>query len=62
LYRKEHTKIKKYRAMKIYVTAVEALRKMRKHAETPFITKIGGKATLGPSYFVLENFHSKLCV
>jgi hypothetical protein len=37
--------------MKIYVTAVEALRKKIRQAETPFITKIGGKTTLGPSYF-----------
>jgi hypothetical protein len=48
--------------MKIYVTAVEALRKKIRQAETPFITKIGGKTTLGPSYYVLENFRSQLCV
>jgi hypothetical protein len=48
--------------MKIYVATVEALRKKIRQAETPFITKIGGKTTLGPSYFVLKNFHSQLCV
>jgi hypothetical protein len=48
--------------MKIYGAAVEALRKKIRQAETPFITKIGEKTTLGPSYFVLENFHSQLCV
>jgi hypothetical protein len=42
--------------MKTYVTAVEALRKMIKQAETPFITKIGGKTTLGPSYFCFGKF------
>jgi hypothetical protein len=38
--------------MKIYVTAVEALRKKIRQAETRFITKIGEKTTLGPSYFL----------
>jgi hypothetical protein len=32
---------------------VEALRKKKKQDETQFITKIGGKTSLGPSYFVL---------
>ncbi len=37
--------------MKIYVAAVEALRKKeREEYETQFTTKIGGKASLGPSY------------
>jgi len=46
----------------IYVTAVEALRKKKekRQDETQFITKIGGKTSLGPSYLVLSNFHSQL--
>ncbi len=28
--------------------------------ETQFTTKIGGKSSLGPSYFALYNFHSQL--
>jgi hypothetical protein len=39
--------------MKIYVAAVEALRKKERHYETQFITKIGGKTNLHPSYFIL---------
>jgi hypothetical protein len=41
------------RATKIYVTAVETLRKMEIQVETQFTTKIGGKTSLGPSSFVL---------
>jgi hypothetical protein len=37
----------------IYVVAVEALRKKERGDETQFTTKIGGKTSLGPSYFVL---------
>jgi hypothetical protein len=40
-------------AVKIYVTAMEALRKMERGDETQFTTNIGGKTSLGPSYFVL---------
>jgi hypothetical protein len=40
-------------AVKIYVAAVEALRKKERGDETWFTTKIGGKTSLGPSYFVL---------
>jgi hypothetical protein len=40
-------------AVKIYVAAVEALRKKERVDETQFTTKIGGKNSLGPSYFVL---------
>jgi hypothetical protein len=40
-------------AVKIYVAAVEALRKKERGDETQFTTKIGGKTSLGPSYFVL---------
>jgi len=40
-------------AVKIYVAAVEALRKKERGDETQFITKIGGKTSLDPSYFVL---------
>ncbi len=38
-------------AVKIYVAAVEALRKKERGDETQFTTKIGGKTSLGPSYF-----------
>jgi hypothetical protein len=36
-------------AVKIYVGAVQALRKKEKQDETQFTTKIGGKTSLGPS-------------
>jgi hypothetical protein len=39
--------------VKIYVAAVEALRKKERQDETQFTTKIGGKTSLGPIYFVL---------
>jgi hypothetical protein len=38
-------------ALKIYVAAGEALRKKERGDETQFTTKIGGKTSLGPSYF-----------
>jgi len=38
--------------MKIYVAAVEALRKKERGDETQFTTKVGGKTSLGPRYFV----------
>jgi hypothetical protein len=41
------------RAVKIYVAAMEATRKKERQDETQFITKISGKTSLGPSYFVL---------
>ncbi len=41
------------RAVKIYVAAVEALRKKERGDETQVSTKIGGKTSLGPSYFAL---------
>jgi hypothetical protein len=39
--------------VKIYVAAVEALKKKKKKRGdgTQFTTKIGGKTSLGPSYF-----------
>jgi len=41
-------------AVKIYVAAVvEALRKNETQDETQFTTKIGGKTSLGLSYFLL---------
>jgi hypothetical protein len=40
-------------AVKIHVAAVEALRKKERGDETQFTTKIGGKTSLGTSYFVL---------
>jgi hypothetical protein len=39
--------------MKVYVAAVESLRKKERGDETQFTTKISGKTSLGPSYFVL---------
>ncbi len=35
-------------AVKIYVAAVEALKEKERQDETQFITKIGGKTSLGP--------------
>jgi hypothetical protein len=40
-------------AVKIFVTAVEALTKKERQDETQFTAKIGGKFSLGPSYFLL---------
>jgi hypothetical protein len=40
-------------AVKIYVGVVEALMKKEREDETQFTTKIGGKFSLGPSYFLL---------
>jgi len=41
------------RAVKIYVAALEALRKKERGDETQFTTEISGKTSLGPTYFVL---------
>jgi hypothetical protein len=41
-------------AVKIYVAAVDAFRKKESGDETQFTTKIGGKTSLGPSYFVCK--------
>ncbi len=41
------------RAVKIYVVGVDSLMKKERGDETQFTTKIGGKTSLGPSYFVL---------
>jgi hypothetical protein len=38
--------------VKIYGAVVEVLRKREREDETQFTTKIGGKTSLGPSYFV----------
>ncbi len=40
-------------AVKKYAAAVQALRENETRDETQFITKIGGKTSLGPSYFLL---------
>ncbi len=40
-------------SVKIYVAAMKALRKKERGDETQFTTKIGGKTSLGPSYFNL---------
>jgi hypothetical protein len=47
------TVVVQVRAVQINVAAVEALRKEERWDETQFTTKIGGKTSLGPSYFVL---------
>jgi hypothetical protein len=39
--------------VKIYVAAVEVLRKKERQNETQFTTKIAEKTSMGPSYFVL---------
>jgi hypothetical protein len=39
--------------VRIYVAALEALRKKERQDETQFTTKMAGKTSLGPSYFVL---------
>jgi hypothetical protein len=39
--------------VKIFVAAVETLKKKERQDETQFTTKIGGKTSLGPSYFAL---------
>ncbi len=39
--------------MKIYVAAVKVLKERERGDKTQFTTKIGGKTSLGPSYFVL---------
>ncbi len=46
--------------MKIYVAALEALKKKERGDVTEFTTKIGGKTCWVPSYFVFINFHSPL--
>jgi len=46
--------------VKIYVAAMEALRKKERQDETQFTTKIAGRTSLGPTYFVLLNFHLQL--
>jgi len=46
--------------VKICVAAVEALRKKeREEYETQFTTKIGGKASLGPSYAYLMPYYAE---
>jgi len=40
-------------AVKIYVAAVQAVRKKETQDETHFTSKIRGKTSLGPSYFIL---------
>jgi hypothetical protein len=39
--------------VKIDVAAVKVLKEKEREDETQFTTKIGGKTSLGPSYFVL---------
>jgi hypothetical protein len=40
-------------AVKMYLAAVEALEEKKRGDETQFTTKIGGKTSLNPRYFVL---------
>jgi len=49
-------------AVKLYVAAVQALREKETQDEFQFTTKIGGKTSLGPSYFLFVKFHSQLRV
>jgi hypothetical protein len=42
--------------VKIYVVAAEALTKKKIQEETQFTTKIGGKTSLGPGYFLFVKF------
>jgi hypothetical protein len=44
----------------MHVAVVQTLRKKETQDETQFTTKIGGKTSLGPSYFLLKKFHSQL--
>jgi hypothetical protein len=37
----------------MYVAAVQALRRKETQDETQFLTQMGGKTSLGPSYFLL---------
>jgi hypothetical protein len=46
----------------MYVTAVKELTENERGDETQFTTKIGGKTSLGPSYFVYLKFHSQLSI
>jgi hypothetical protein len=39
--------------VKEYIAALEAFRKKERQDETQFSTKIDGKTSLGPGYFVL---------
>jgi hypothetical protein len=39
--------------VKIYLAAMEAIKKKGRYDETQFTTKIGGKTSLGRSYLVL---------
>ncbi len=43
-------------AVKIYVAVVNALRESKRSDEIHFTTKIGGRTSLGRSYFVFKNF------
>jgi hypothetical protein len=47
--------------VKVYVAAVQALRKKETQDETQFTTKIGGKPSLGPNYafdaLLCRNWH-----
>jgi hypothetical protein len=45
--------VKQVGAVKIYVAVLEALRKKERQGKTQFITKIGGKTRLSPSYIAL---------
>jgi hypothetical protein len=39
--------------VKIYIAVVEALRRKERQDETQLTSRIAGKTTLGPNYFVL---------
>jgi hypothetical protein len=42
--------------MKIYVATMDMISKKERHDETQFPTKIGGKTSLGPNYYLLKKF------
>jgi hypothetical protein len=48
--------------MKMYVAAVEALRKKERQDETKFTNKIGEQTSLGPSYLVCKILDSQFRV
>jgi hypothetical protein len=45
------------RGVKIYVALVEALEKKERQDETQLNTRIGGKTSLGPSYYCIYSFY-----
>jgi hypothetical protein len=42
------------------LATVEVIMEKERQDETQFTSKIGGKTSLGRSYFALQNFHTQL--